>query len=180
MTQCTRLVTAELYTRQCEREAVYKGMCRACSWVMLPNEREMLPEKVKIVKPRAPAKTKRNKRPEDLLQMACCDFLDLHPRILYFSIPNHFYLGDGNKYAQAHYINKQKAMGMRPGVSDLCMVFKNKHGASVTCFAELKDTGKKPSDVQAEFMELANERGCFTATVYTIHDLQLLLSVAGY
>lgn len=41
---------------QCRREAVYKGYCRSCAWVMLPDERDMLPEKVKTVKPRAEQK----------------------------------------------------------------------------------------------------------------------------
>lgn len=180
VTLCQRPLPGEPYDYPCKREAVYKGLCWQCAWVELPQERDLLPPRVKTVKPPSTPKKKRNKRPEDLLQMACCDFLDLHPSILYFSIPNHLYLGAGNEYQKMHYIAKQKAMGFTPGASDLCMVFRNKHGASVTCFAELKDTGKKPSEAQVNFMEKANERGCFTATIYSIHDLQLLLSVAGY
>lgn len=59
MAQCIREGHDEspFVSLQCRREAVYKGYCRSCAWVMLPDERELLPEKVKRApRPRAEQK----------------------------------------------------------------------------------------------------------------------------
>lgn len=56
MTQCTRVTDCESCERQCPKEAVYKGMCRGCAWVEMPERRGELPARVKTVKPRAEQK----------------------------------------------------------------------------------------------------------------------------
>lgn len=177
MAQCSRIVTAELYTRQCEREAVYKGYCRACAWVELPDERELLPEKVKRIP--KPKKAKRA-HPEDDLQMVCCELLEQLPATLFWSTPNHLWLGDGNKYAQANYIRKQKMMGMQVGACDLNILFRNKHGASTFVLCELKIKPNKPSAEQNSFMDAANGYGAYTGVCYSLDDLLALLRAAGH
>lgn len=48
---------ARSWTFQCEKEAVYKDYCWQCAWVMLPEERALLPERVKQRKTREQSET---------------------------------------------------------------------------------------------------------------------------
>lgn len=120
------------------------------------------------------------KQEETILQKQCCDYLKLKRGLLYFSIPNHIWMGQGDPGKQAAYIAKQKSMGLLPGVSDLCIIGRNKHGASVTCFAELKSQSGNASESQLAFMEKANNIGCYTSVVRNLNDMIALLSTAGF
>lgn len=177
--QCTRVTDCESCERQCPKEAVYKGMCRGCAWVELPEERGMLPAKVKVVKLRT-AKPKKCQRPEDELQMQCCDLLSKLPATLFWSTPNHLYLGAGEAYKKAHYIHRQKMMGMNPGATDLNVLFRNVHGASTLLLCELKIKPNKPSDEQNSFMDAGNALGAYTYCAYTFDEFMAALRTAGH
>lgn len=124
--------------------------------------------------------TKPNRREESALQTALCQFLKLYPDILFFSVPNHLWLGQGDPGKQAAYIARQKAQGFLPGVSDLVCIFRNTHGVSVTCFAELKARRGVASDNQMAFQDRANALGCFTAVIKSVDDLKNLLKTAKH
>lgn len=120
------------------------------------------------------------KHPEEDLQIECCEYLSSLPSILFFSVPNHLYKGDNaDPGKHAWYMAKQKRMGFRPGVSDLVVVFRDKHGKTCVCFFELKAGANKLSDEQASFHDKANALGCYTATIRTKHDLVNALRAAG-
>lgn len=118
---------------------------------------------------------------EDDLQIACCKFLDLHPRILYWSTPNHLYRGNqSNNGAFMGYMAKQKRMGLKKGVSDLLMYFKNAQGQPVLCAAELKAGYNKADDDQENFLRAVSSIGGFSGVVKSLDDLQGLIKMAGY
>lgn len=121
------------------------------------------------------------KHTEDELQIACCEYLKLHPRILYWSTPNHIFRGaNTNNGAFLGYMAKQKRMGLRKGVSDLLMFFRNKDGQPTLACAELKAGYNQLSDDQQAFFDQANQRGAYTMKVKSLEDLQELLRIAGY
>lgn len=122
----------------------------------------------------------RNRRPEDEIQRALCQYLSLHKNILYFSVPNHFYLGGSDHGKRAAYIQRQKALGLLNGVSDLVICFRNKHGSPITVFCEVKADANTLSDAQQIFHERANMAGAYTGVVRSIDELQALLALAGY
>ena len=117
---------------------------------------------------------------EEDLQIACCKFLDLHPRILYWSTPNHLYGGTGNRGALMGYMAKQKRMGLKKGVSDLLLYFKNAQGLPVLCAAELKAGYNKADDDQEKFLRAVSTIGGFSGVIKSLDDLQCLLRQAGY
>lgn len=124
---------------------------------------------------------KPRKNLEEDLQIACCKFLDLHPRILYWSTPNHLYRGaQSNTGAFMGYMAKQKRMGLKKGVSDLLMYFKNAQGMPVLCAAELKAGSNKADDDQENFLRAVSAIGGFSGVVKSLDDLQNLLRQAGY
>lgn len=112
--------------------------------------------------------------------MLCCELLDKLPGTLYWSTPNHLYLGAGDAYKKAYYIARQKAMGLNPGATDLNILFRNKHGASVTLLCELKIKPNKPSPEQNTFMDAANGLGAYTGVAYTFDEFMALLRAAGH
>jgi hypothetical protein len=79
---------------------------------------------------------------------------------LIFAIPNGARLA-GNKQRRGAQMNKLKAEGLRPGVSDLFLPVarKDKHGL----FIEMKTKTGKPSENQLQFMAGVEEQGYFTA-----------------
>ena len=123
--------------------------------------------------------TEPRKHPEQDLQIACCKYLDTQPRILYWATPNSLWVGKMTP-GKMGYLAKQKRMGLKKGIPDLCLFFRNKHGAPTFCWAELKAQKGVVSDEQTNYMEKCNEMGGFTAVVKSIEDLQNLLNVAGY
>lgn len=118
---------------------------------------------------------------EEDLQIACCKFLDTQPRILYWATPNHLYAGKNNNSGQfMNYMKRQKRMGLKKGVSDLLMFFKNKNGQPVLIAAELKAGYNKADEEQESFLRSVSSIGGFGGVVKSIEDLQGLLKQAGY
>lgn len=118
-------------------------------------------------------------KPEEQLQKAVCDYLALLPGVLYWHTPSSTYVGLMTG-AKMNYLAKQKRLGVKRGVPDLAMMFRNKHGAFTLAFAELKIAPNKPTDEQLAFMDTANALGAFTAACYDLEDLKGLLKAAGY
>lgn len=133
-------------------------------------------DKALAAKPRA-----KPKREEDELQIQLVDWLRTQPRILFWATPANTWVGEMTG-AKLGYLAKQKRMGVRAGVPDLTMLFRNRHGAMSLCFAELKRPKRKggTSDAQDEFLDSANARGAFTSVVRSYEDLRSLLDLAGY
>jgi hypothetical protein len=97
-------------------------------------------------------------------QAALCNWLDLqYPQALYFAIPNGAHLA-GNTGQRIGQINKLKAEGFLPGVSDLFIA--ELRGDWAGCFVEMKAENGRLSDNQAEFLARAEERGYFTIVAY--------------
>lgn len=119
------------------------------------------------------------KHPEEDLQIACADYLRSQPRILFWSIPNHLYLGKPTPQ-KINYMKKQKRMGLLKGASDLMMFFLNREGSPTFCVAELKAGYNKADEAQQAFMDGVNDRGGYSAVVKSIEDLKSLLEKAGY
>lgn len=123
-------------------------------------------------------------RPEEALQILVCDYLrKAKPQLLFFAVPNHLFKGNSHDPEQegkfSSYMSRQRKMGLTPGVSDLVVIGRNRHGATVIAFAELKAPTGRISPSQAAFQDRANGLGCYTAIVRTLEDLQALLSTAG-
>lgn len=177
---CQRPLPGEPYDYPCKREAVYKGLCWQCAWVMLPQERELLPPKQPRQKQaRTPAKQK-PRRDEAHLQVTLCKYLKALPGTLYWHTPSSFYRGVNSGPGFFGYIARLKAMGWFAGIPDLCIIFRNRHGNVAVAFAELKAGYGTTSEAQDSFMEKANSLGCFTAKVKSLDDLMGLLRAAGH
>lgn len=132
------------------------------------------------VPPRPKRKTK-PKRDEDILQIACCDLLHTLPATLFWSNPNHLYLGSNASYNQrAHYMAKQKRMGLLPGVSDITIVFRNWDGQTTIVVPELKVGANQLTETQHAFANAANNVGCYTGVVRSIECLVALLKAAKH
>lgn len=122
--------------------------------------------------------------PEQNLQIECCDYLRTQTQLLFFSCPNHIFMGGADDDAtygkQANYMAKQRRMGLTPGVSDLVIIGRNAHGATAICFAELKAPGGgRITTTQAAFQDKANGLGCYTAVVRSLDELKTLLFTAN-
>lgn len=145
--------------------------------VNAPPDAELPPWMRPEIKERA-----KPRRLEDDLQKLCHEYLDaLH--ILHWSTPNHIYRGKKNSREEGAfygYMKREKAKGLRKGVSDLCVLFRNRHGAMTLVFAELKIGYNKPDPDQQAFLDEANRLGAFTGVVRSLEDLQGLLRVAGH
>lgn len=179
MTRCALMLSGDGAEQQCQRRAGYGpgfAYCKSCTrvwWPSHPTDYD-LPKEPRIAKP------KKRQRPEDDLQMQCCDLLSKLPATLFWSTPNHLYLGSGEAYKKAYYINKQKMMGMNPGATDLNVLFRNRGGASTLLLCELKIKPNKPSTEQNTFMDSANGLGAFTGVAYTFEEFLSMLKVAGH
>lgn len=134
----------------------------------------------KLMKQTAPAeRTGKNKTPEADLQIACCQLLDLKYRhILWWATPNSTWVGDKTSGAKLNYLAKLKRMGQKRGMPDLNLLFRNRHGATTFCFAELKSAKGVVSNEQKSIMDRANGLGAFTAIVKSIEDLEALIAKA--
>lgn len=97
---------------------------------------------------------------EHFEQSALVSWIDSNfPDALFFSIPNGAHLhGEGKaRFAQ---INKLKAEGLRPGVSDLFIA--EARGGYHGCFVEMKTLTGELSENQTQFLAEAEEKGYFT------------------
>lgn len=122
----------------------------------------------------------KNAQPEQALQINCCKLLRSLPNTLFFSVPNHLYLGGKMTGAKMNYIAKQKAAGMLPGVSDLVIVFRSVVGSTVIVLAELKVAGNTLSDHQQQFADRALAVGCVACVIHSIDELVTVLKNAGH
>lgn len=178
--QCTRVTDSESCERQCPKEAVYKGMCRGCAWVELPEEREMLPAKVKIKRSASVAKKPKRKRDEADLQVLVCKYLKTLPNTLYWHCPSSFYRGANSGPGFFGYIARLKAMGWYAGIPDLCVCFQNRVRQNVTVFLELKTPAGKQTDAQHLFMSKARDIGCPAGFVRSLEDVIQILARADH
>ena len=89
---------------------------------------------------------------ENLRRYPCLDLI--------FAIPNGAQLA-GGKAKRGQQMNKLKAEGLRPGVSDLFLPVarKGKHGI----FIEMKTEIGEPSENQLQFMDGVEKEGYYTA-----------------
>ena len=130
--------------------------------------------------PRKPRQEgQKNAHPEADLQLVCCQYLDLHKRILWWATPNSTWVGAMTPQKMG-YLAKQKRLGVKKGIPDLSLLFRNKHGALTFCWAELKSDTGRPTEEQSAYMDRCNEIGGFTAVVRSVDDLKSLLETAGY
>lgn len=149
-------------------------------WALAMAAQAPDPSAYKIPKKRGP-RAKPNNQPEQVLQIACCKMLAMLPATLYWSTPNHLWLGKGASHgARMGYMAKQKAMGLLPGATDLVIIFRNSHGATAVVLPELKSEHNKPTDNQQAFADTANALGCYTGVVRSLDDLVAMLRAAGH
>lgn len=114
------------------------------------------------------------------LQVSICRYLKTLPNTLYWHCPSSFYRGANSGPGFFGYIAKLKSMGFIPGIPDLIIIFKNVHGATTVCFAELKTKKGVTSEAQNSFLDKANSLGCFTAKVRSIEEMTELLKKAQH
>lgn len=95
----------------------------------------------------------RMRRPEEALQRAIVEHLHVRgvPGLVFWHTPN----GGGRSKAESGIL---KAMGVRPGVSDLILVHRGKIFA-----LELKAEGGRASEAQMKFLSDIDHAGAFTA-----------------
>lgn len=124
---------------------------------------------------------KDRKHEEDDLHVSIVKMLKLLPGTLYWHTPSSFYRGPNSTDGFFGYIAKLKAKGWYAGIPDLCVLFKNIHGATTVVFAELKKPkGGTVSDTQELFLDKANGIGCYTAKVRDLGEMRGLLGLAGH
>ncbi len=95
-----------------------------------------------------------------------------YPQYRLISIPNGSWVaGTGNR--RFALINKYKAEGMTPGVSDLflCVGNENFHGL----WLEMKSKGKRLSDKQFEWSEDMRKAGYITDTAYSFEQAKQII-----
>lgn len=108
-------------------------------------------------------------------QKAFCDWMNAqYPDALYYSVPNGGWLA-GNATQRARQMNKLKAEGLLPGVSDVFIA--EPRGDYHGMYLEMKQPGGKLSENQEWFLREAEKRGYYTAVAFNgIDDAQDLVS----
>jgi hypothetical protein len=135
---------------------------------------------------RQPAKPKKDRSyRESDLQRECVRWLRHNcPDILFWHTPNSLFSPRTGSRAdegkRLWYLSQQKEVGLLPGVSDLILIFRSKHGATTIAAAELKAGNNQPTEAQIAFMEKGNNLGMFTSVVKSLDDLKKLLFTSGY
>lgn len=133
--------------------------------------------------PRKPPQIKPPK--EEQLHKAVIQYLHatLHPDVIFFHTANQAHLA-GNTHQRCAQINKLKAMGYLPGVSDLQIIWpvesKGIFGSLIhpprMAFLELKRDEKcKLTDAQETFKDRANHIGVYVGTANSLEGVQWLL-----
>lgn len=118
---------------------------------------------------------KDRKHEEDALQIAVCQYLDLFPQILYWATPNSTYIGKPTG-AKLGYLAKQKRMGVKRGVSDLCLMLPRRGPDAHILFLELKVGKNDLTDEQTQFMQAAQYRGATCAVIRSLEDVKMILA----
>ena len=106
-------------------------------------------------------------------QAAVCSWLDItYPDVLYWANPNGAWLA-GNASKRAAQMNKLKAEGLLPGVSDLT-VFEPRPPYSCL-FLEMKTRSGRPTDNQLWFLRQVEARGAFGAVAYGFEEAKEII-----
>lgn len=74
----------------------------------------------------------------------------------------------GNAHQRARIIQKSKAAGMKPGVSDLCLP--SARGGYFFFYMEMKKKGGRLREGQAEFLKFISAEGGFDAVCYSFEE----------
>ena len=90
-----------------------------------------------------------------------------YPNVLYHANINGAWLA-GNKGQRIGQVNKLKAEGMLPGVSDIFIA--EPRGGYHGCYLEMKQRGGRLSENQEWFIAEAEKRGYFTAVAFNGFD----------
>jgi hypothetical protein len=103
----------------------------------------------------------RRARPEDMMQRAICQHLDVRgvPRLVWFHVPQGNKLG-GTRSKRGIAIQGaiNRGLGVKRGVSDLIFLHAGKFFS-----LELKVRGRTPTEEQLEFIDRVNAAGGFAA-----------------
>lgn len=104
-------------------------------------------------------------RPEEALQRSICAFLDvsLPPGSLYFFI--------NNAHASPRMRMVLKGLGQKPGIPDLCILYRGK-----SIFIELKAKYRKPTKIQLEMHECLILAGAIVHVVKSLEELEGFLA----
>ena len=106
------------------------------------------------------------RRPEEILQRAVVQFLNLAaPKVVFWHVPNQ--KGTRKTWEQG----LLKAMGLKAGVADLCLVLPGGRAA----FIELKVADGKQRKEQAEFQAEAEAAGALYAICRSVDDVNATL-----
>lgn len=107
--------------------------------------------------------------PEHKAQTAVVDYLQMkYPDVLFWSTPNGAHLA-GNVAQRAAKMNRLKAEGFLPGVSDL-IIFE-KRGQYSAMFLEMKrEKGGTVSENQQWFLAEVEKRGGFGAVAHGVEE----------
>ena len=108
---------------------------------------------------------------EHIIQRQIVEYLKIK-KILVFAVPNGFYSGIQNKIAKSRYINKLKAEGYMPGVSDLIVVLPKR-----TVFIEVKAEKGKQQKSQEIFEKEVKKLGFEYYVVRSIEDVERILGL---
>lgn len=107
-------------------------------------------------------------------QAAVVEYLQRrYPNVLFFSVPNGAHLA-GNASQRAAKMNKLKAEGFLPGVSDL-IIFEPSGGYSAMFLEMKRERGGKLSENQAWFLAEVEKRNGFTAVAHGYDEAKELI-----
>lgn len=118
----------------------------------------------------APFKKKRE-HPEDNLQKAVCQLLDIYVgrgELTYFAIPN------GGKRSKTE-AAIMKGLGVKSGVPDMEILFSNN---GPTIFLELKAGDNVPTRNQKSWIEWLNSNGRPAYVVYSVDEVYGIIKAA--
>ena len=106
-------------------------------------------------------------RPEEMLQKAVAQFLDLAllPGAVYFHVPNQ--RGTRKRWENA----LLKALGVKAGIPDIVVVY-----AARAFFIELKAPGRLASKIQKDMHAQLGDAGCPVAVCKTLPEVEGVLA----
>lgn len=100
------------------------------------------------------------------IQFAVCQLLRLK-KIFFYSIPN-------ERASSARNMNKMKMIGLKPGIPDLCIIYKSKH-----YYLELKKEKGTKSSSQIKTQKQLIENGQIVETAYGLNHAIAILKKWG-